>query len=49
MTVDHGRNDTAAAKVLDGVAADIGAGPGGKFNLFCHRFGKLGRLLLECG
>jgi len=52
VTVDNGGDDAATAEVLDGVAADIGAGPGGKFDLFCHKIRKVGTdvagvLLLE--
>ena len=36
VSVDHGRNGTACAEMLDGVAADIGAGAGGKLYLFSH-------------
>jgi hypothetical protein len=41
VSVDDSGNDTAAAEMLDGIAADIGAGPGGKFDLFCHGITKL--------
>ncbi len=52
VTIDHSGDDTAGAEVLDGVAADIGAGPCGKFDLFCHKIRKVetdvaGVLLLE--
>jgi hypothetical protein len=44
MPVDDGGNDATGAEMLDGIAADIGAGPGGKFDLFCHKIRKLRRL-----
>jgi hypothetical protein len=44
VPVDNGGNNTAGAEMLDGIATDIGAGPGGKFNLFCHKIRMLRRL-----
>jgi hypothetical protein len=44
VSIDDGGDHAAAAEVLDGIAADIGAGPGGKFDLFCHKIRKLRRL-----
>ena len=48
VTVDNGRNGTTGAKLLDGITADISAGPCGKFDLFCHGITKLRRMLLGC-
>ena len=41
VSVNDSGDNTAAAEMLDGIAADIGAGPGGKFDLFCHGITKL--------
>jgi len=46
VPVDDGGNDTAGAEVLDGIATDIGAGPGGKFDLFSHGIAKV--VCYEC-
>jgi hypothetical protein len=49
VSVDDSGDNTAVAEMLDGIAADIGAGPGGKFNLFCHGITKLRlRRMLLC-
>jgi hypothetical protein len=45
MTVDDGGNQSASAEVLDGIAADIGAGPGGKFDLFSHGIRYVGTII----
>ena len=41
VTVDHRRDEAAGAELLDGIAADLGAGPGGKFDLFSHGIGRV--------
>jgi hypothetical protein len=43
VAVDDCGNQTAGAEVLDGIAADIGAGPCGKFYLFSHGIAKVVR------
>jgi hypothetical protein len=43
VAVDDRGNQTAGTEVLDGIAADIGAGPGGKFDLFSHGIAKVVR------
>jgi hypothetical protein len=43
VAVDDCRNQTAGTEVLDGIAADIGAGPGGKFYLLSHGIAKVVR------
>jgi hypothetical protein len=42
VAVDDGGDDSTGAEVLHGIAADIGAGPGGKFDLFGHGMGCVG-------
>jgi hypothetical protein len=46
VSVDNGGNHAAGAEMLDGIAADVGAGTCGKFDLFCHGIRKCGRLIL---
>jgi hypothetical protein len=43
VAVNDCGNQAAGTEVLDGIAADIGAGPGGKFDLFSHGIAKVVR------
>jgi hypothetical protein len=43
VAVDDCGNQAAGTEVFDGIAADIGAGPGGKFDLFSHGITKVVR------
>jgi hypothetical protein len=36
VSVNDGGYEAAGSELLDGVATDLGAGPGGKFDLFSH-------------
>jgi hypothetical protein len=43
VTVNDSGNQAAGTEVFDGIATDIGAGPGGKFDLFSHGIAKVVR------
>jgi hypothetical protein len=43
VTVNDCGNQAAGTEVFDGIATDIGAGPGGKFDLFSHGIAKVVR------
>ena len=47
VTIDHCRNGTAGAELLDGIATDFGAGPGGKLYLFSHEIRWDERMVIE--
>ena len=47
VTIDHGRNGTASAELLDGVATDFDAGPSGKLYLFSHEIRWDERMVIE--